>query len=93
MMGDEFRDEVEAALARELATSQIPVPRDGHPHVTQVADEQVAVEWRLADGSTSLLESGLSVCEAVLTALGYDVRTVNASQQLLVARGTVPKPS
>jgi hypothetical protein len=85
-MAEELRAEVEAALARGLATPSMLVPRDGQPRVDTLGDDEVVVDWRLPDGSVSLLESGLPACEAVLAEAGYDVRLANDGEQLLVRR-------
>src|SRR4051812_20219647 len=65
-MNERFAEEVKATLQRGVALPSPLTPKDGHPHVEQVDTGTVVVDWRMPDGSVSLLESGLAACEMIL---------------------------
>jgi len=92
-MNERFADEVEATLQRGIAVPSPLIPKDGHPHVDELDTDRVAVDWRMPDGSVSLLESGLAACETILKNAGYDVQLADLGERILVTRSETPTVS
>jgi hypothetical protein len=88
-MNERFAEEVEATLQRGVALPSPLIPEDGHPR-RQLDTDPVAVDWRMPDGSVSLLESGLAACESILKNAGYDVRLADLGERILVTRSKAP---